>query len=84
VFENKVRRAILGPTREVIIGGWGKFHNGEIHIYFSHNTIRVIETRRVTWAGQVTCVGMIKNAFQLLIWKPQWRNPFGISISKRG
>jgi hypothetical protein len=35
MFENRVLRAISGPTRDEIIGGWGKLHNVELHNLYS-------------------------------------------------
>jgi hypothetical protein len=35
-FGSKVQRRIFVPKRDVLIGGWGKLHNGEIHnLYFA-------------------------------------------------
>jgi hypothetical protein len=35
VFENRVLRAISGPIRDAIIGGWGKLHNKELNNLYS-------------------------------------------------
>jgi hypothetical protein len=56
VFENRVLRRILGSKKEV--GGWRKLHNEELHnLYSSPNTIRMIKSRRMRWAGNVERMG---------------------------
>jgi hypothetical protein len=35
VFENRVQRQIIRPTRDEIIGGWGELHSGELHDLYS-------------------------------------------------
>jgi hypothetical protein len=53
VFENRVLRRILVPTRVEIIGGWRKVYNEEFHnFYFSPNVIRMIKSRKMTWGGE--------------------------------
>jgi hypothetical protein len=53
VFENRVLRRIFGPKREGD-GSWRKLHNDELHdLYFSPNIVRVINSRRMRWAGHV-------------------------------
>jgi hypothetical protein len=43
VFESRVLRRIFGPTRDVVIGGWKKLHNEELHnLYYSPEMIRMI------------------------------------------
>jgi hypothetical protein len=31
VFENRVLRRIFGSKRDVVMGGWRKLHNEELH-----------------------------------------------------
>jgi hypothetical protein len=53
VFENKVLRRIFGPKRNELTGGWRK-HNEELRdLYSSPSIIRIIESRRMRWAGHV-------------------------------
>jgi hypothetical protein len=57
VFENGVLRKIFGPKREEE-GSWRKLHNDELHsLYSSPNIVRVIKSRRMSWAGHVACMG---------------------------
>jgi hypothetical protein len=37
VFENRLVRKIFGPKRNVVIGGWRKLHNEELHNFILNN-----------------------------------------------
>jgi hypothetical protein len=51
--ENRVL-GIFGPKQDEVTGGWRKLHNEELHIlYSSPNIIRMIKSRRMSWAGHV-------------------------------
>jgi hypothetical protein len=57
VFENRVLRRIFGPKREED-GWWRKLHNDELQsLYSLPNTVRVIKSRRLRWAGHVARMG---------------------------
>jgi hypothetical protein len=54
VFENRVLRIIFGPKRDGVTGGWRKLHKEELHgLYSSASIIRIIQLRRMRWAGHV-------------------------------
>jgi hypothetical protein len=55
VFENTVLRGrIFGPKRVVVIKGWRKLHNEELHnFYFSPRIVRMVKSRRMRLAGHV-------------------------------
>jgi hypothetical protein len=54
VFENKVLRRIFGPKRDEVTGEWRKLHKEELHdLYTSTSIIRIINSRRMKWAGHV-------------------------------
>ena len=58
VFENRVVRRIFGPKRNEVTGEWRKLHNEELNnLYSSPNIIWVIKSKRMPWAGHVTCMG---------------------------
>ena len=58
VFENRVLRKIFGPKRDKVTGEWRKLHNEELNdLYCSPNIVRVIESRRMRWAGHVARLG---------------------------
>src|SRR5215813_11172196 len=52
VFQNRVLRRIFGPKRDEVTGEWRKLHNEELNgLYSLPNIVRVIESRRLRWAG---------------------------------
>ena len=58
VFENMVLRRIFGPRRDEVTGEWRRLYNEELNeLYSSPNVVRVIKSRRMRWAGHVTCMG---------------------------
>jgi len=58
VFESRVLRKIFVPKRDEVTGEWRKLHNEELYDqYSSAYIIRVIESRRMRWAGHVARVG---------------------------
>jgi hypothetical protein len=78
MFENRVLRKIFGPKRDRVTGGWRKLHNEELHnLYTSPSIIRVIKSRRMTWAGHVVRMGEKRNVYRLLIRKPEGKRPLG-------
>jgi hypothetical protein len=78
LFENKVLRRIFGPKRDEVTGGWRKLHNEELHdLYSSPSIIRIIKSRRMRWAGHVAQMGEKKNAYRLLVGKPEGKRPLG-------
>jgi hypothetical protein len=53
VFKNRVLR-IFGLKRDEETGGWRKLHNEELHnLHCYPSVIRIIESRRMRWAGHV-------------------------------
>ena len=58
VFENMVLRRIFGPMRAEVTGEWRRLHNEELNeFYSSPNSVRVIKSRRMSWAGHVARMG---------------------------
>ena len=58
MFENMVLRRIFGPRRDEVTEEWRRLHNEEINnLYSSPNTVRVIKSRRMRWAGHVARMG---------------------------
>jgi hypothetical protein len=50
-------------------------HNEELrNLFSSSNTIRMITSRRMRWAGHVTCIGDIVSGFTVLVGKPEGKN----------
>jgi hypothetical protein len=78
VFENRVLRRIFGPKRDEVMGEWRKLHNKELNdLYSSPSIIRIIKSRRMRWAGSVARMGKKRNAYRLLVGKPEGKRPLG-------
>ncbi|KAJ4450395.1 hypothetical protein ANN_01819 [Periplaneta americana] len=78
VFENKVLRKIFGAKRDEVTGECRKLHNTELHtLYSSPNIIRNIKFRRLRWAGHVTRMGESRNAYRVLVGRPEGERPLG-------
>jgi hypothetical protein len=73
----KVLRRIFGPTRDEVTGGWRKLHNEELHnLYSSPSIIRMIKSRRMSWAGHVARIGKM-NAYRILAGTPERKRSLG-------
>ncbi|KAJ4441953.1 hypothetical protein ANN_11817 [Periplaneta americana] len=78
VFENKVLRKIFGAKRDEVTGEWRKLHNTELHaLYSSPDIIRNIKSRRLKWAGHVARMGESRNAYRVLVGRPEGKRPLG-------
>ncbi|KAJ4445651.1 hypothetical protein ANN_12334, partial [Periplaneta americana] len=76
VFENKVLRKIFGAKRNEVTGEWRKLHNAELHaLYSSPDIIRNIKSRRLRWAGHVARMGESRNAYRVLVGRPEGKRP---------
>ena len=54
VFGNRLLIRIFGSKRDEVTGEWRKLHNEELNdLYCSPNIVRVINSRRMRWAGHV-------------------------------
>jgi hypothetical protein len=59
-------------------GDWRKPHNEELHnLYCSPSIIRIIKSRRIRWAGHVARMGENRNAYRILVGKPEGKRPLG-------
>jgi hypothetical protein len=68
---------ICGLKREEVIGDWRRLHNAELHnLYASLNIIRVRKPS-MRWSGHVSRVGDIRNAYKILVGKPEEKRPPG-------
>jgi hypothetical protein len=73
-FENRVLRRIFGTKRDEVRGEWRRIYNKQlIVLYFSPNIIRVIKARILRWSGHVACVGGRRDAYKILVGKPEGR-----------
>jgi hypothetical protein len=75
VFENRVLRTIFGPKRDEETEEWRKEELKDL--YCSRNLLRVIKSRRIRWAGQVTRMGERRGVYRVLVEKPEGWRPLG-------
>jgi hypothetical protein len=65
------------------MGDSRKLHNEELHdLYSSPSVIRIIKSRRLRWAGHVARMGEKRNAYRLLVGKPEGKRPL-VTPSRR-
>jgi hypothetical protein len=78
VFENRVLRRIFGLKRDEVTGEWRKLHNKELHyLYSSPSIIRILKSWRIRWAGHVERMREERNAYRILVGKPEGKRPLG-------
>jgi hypothetical protein len=64
-----------------VTGEWRKLHNEELHdLYSSPSIIRIMKVRKMRWAGHVARMGEKRNAYRLLVGRPEGRRPLGRPI----
>jgi hypothetical protein len=68
---------VFGPKREKVAGSWRRLHNEELHNLYSSPNIRVIKSRRVRWPRHVARMGAMRNAYKILVGKPEEKRPVG-------
>jgi hypothetical protein len=78
VFENRVLRRIFEPRRDEVTRDWRKLHSVKLHsLYSSPNIIKMIKSRTMIWAGHVARMGETRNAYKILVGKPEGKKPLG-------
>jgi hypothetical protein len=61
-----------------VTGEWRKLHNEELcDLYCSPIIVRIMKARSMRWARNVARVGEKRNAYRLLVGKPERRRPLG-------
>jgi hypothetical protein len=84
VFENRVLRRIFGPKRDEVTGEWRKLYNEELReFYSSPSIIRKIKLT-MRWARHVARMGKKRNAYKLLVGRPEEKGPLGRPVSQVG
>ena len=64
--------------RDEITGEWRKLRNVELHtLYSSPNIIRNLKSGRLRWAGHVARMEQSRNAYRVLVGKPDGKRPLG-------
>jgi hypothetical protein len=80
-----VLRRIFGPKRNEVMGQWRKLHSSELHnLYSSLDIIRMIKSRRMSWARHVARMGEGRNVYRVLVGEPEGKRPLGRSRSRWG
>jgi hypothetical protein len=78
VFEKRILREMFGPKRYEMTGEGRKVHNKEHHNMFSSpNIIRMVKSKKMRWAGHVSQMGENRNAYMILLAKPDGKRPLG-------
>jgi hypothetical protein len=76
VFENRVLK-IFRPKRDEVTGGWRKLHKEFHNVSSSLNVVRIIKSRRIGWAGHAAHMREMRNAYKILVGKPEGRRQLG-------
>jgi hypothetical protein len=70
-------RRIFGPKGNGD-GLWRKLHNDELHsLYSSPNIVRVINSRRMRWAGHVAGMVEGRGVYRVLVGRSEGKRPLG-------
>jgi len=64
--------------REEEARGYRRWHNEEPHnLYASKNIIGAMKSRRMKWGGHIARTVELRNAYSVLVGKPEWKRPLG-------
>jgi hypothetical protein len=78
VLCSRTPRRIFEPKRDEVTGGWRKLHNQELpDLYPSPSIIRVIRSRRMSWAWHVARMAEKSDVYRLLVGKTEEKRPLG-------
>jgi hypothetical protein len=67
-----------------VMGEWMKLHNEELHnLYSSPNIMTIIKSMRMRMAGHVARMGEKRNAYRILVGKPEGKRPIGRQRRRR-
>ena len=66
-----------------MIGEWRKLHNEELNdLYSLSNTVRVVKSRRMSWAWHVARMGEDRGVHRVLVGKPERKRLLGRPIRR--
>jgi hypothetical protein len=71
-----VLRRVFGPKRDEVTGKWRKLYNEELNdLYSLPNIVRVVKSRRMSWAGHVARMGKDRGVYRVSVGKPEGKSP---------
>ena len=71
-------RKIFGAKRDENTEERRKLHNAEVHaLHSSPNIIRNLKSRPLRWVEQVACMEQSRNAYRVLVGKPEGKRLLG-------
>ena len=66
----------FGAKKDEMTGEWRKLHNADLHaLYSSPNITTSLKSRRLRWAGHVAGMDQSRNAYRVLVGKPEGKTP---------
>ena len=78
-FEHTIQRDIFGAKKDEN-GEWRRLHNEKLHnACRPPNIVRIINSLRLRWAGNVARIEESKSAFKMLTGKPTIKRPLASS-----
>jgi hypothetical protein len=84
VLKNDVPRNMSGPNREETMGDWRKLHSEELYyMYSSPDTVRVTQSKRVSWVEHAAQVGEKIKTYRILVAKTEGKRPPGSRCSTK-
>ena len=67
-------RRIFGTRSYDLTAEWRRLHNEKLNaLYSAPNIVRVINSRRMRWAGHVARIGEEMGVYRALVGKPEGR-----------
>jgi hypothetical protein len=74
-----VLRRMFGPNWDEVTQEWEKLRDEELNdLYSVGSIVRVIEPRRMRWAGHVAHMGDRRGVYRVLVGKREGKRPVGI------
>jgi hypothetical protein len=62
--------------KDGVTGGCRKLHKGQFHNFYpSQSVIRIIKSRRTSWAGHVARMRKKRNTYRIVVGKPTGMRP---------
>jgi hypothetical protein len=72
LFENRMLRRLCGSRRDEVTGSWRNLYNEDLHNLYS---LSIIKSRRMRLTGHVARVEEKRNAYRILVGKPERKRP---------